>query len=412
VGDNSSINTMWRWNYDTGSSTGEQYDCSLGSLPADLEYAPPGGTGSKPTFEGPDRIPGPAVPATIWRKYPGNQGAQDPMAFGDLGPGGMQPVTGPVYRYKEGAGPGAFPAYYDGSWLITNRGAENGFWKEVRLRGDDNQMLRVNDWLPYNTFGTPTNSFVIPTRFGADGALYMARWSFGCCRNQQTPEGGTELIKVEFGAAGECVDDTQAPTVTHTIDGRPAPDQPDAYLGSATLRLTANDVGCAGVDTIEYRVDGGAWTSYSGPVTFDDERSYTVEYRATDRSGNASEPRSATFAVVSEGEPPAACDVRATGTTWTPDRCGVGVGGTVNWRFDQPDAQFPHDVWLTPPGGNPDPNGGDSVQVTDGPVAPGGAPVSHTFETAGAWQFVCRVHSSYSGGQWAGMVGTVDVSGG
>ena len=412
VGDNSTLNTTWRWNYGTATSTGEQYDCSLRSLPADLEYAPPGGTGSKPTFAGLDRIPGPAVPATIWRKYPGNAGAQDPMAFGDLGAGGMQPVTGPVYRHREGAGEGAFPAYYDGSWLITNRGAENGFWKEVRLRGDDNQMLRVNDWLPYNSFGTPTNSFVIPTRFGADGALYMSRWSFGCCRNQQSGEGSTELIKVEFGAAGDCTGDTAAPTVQHAIEGRPAPDRPGAYIGSATLRLTANDVGCAGVDTVEYRVDGGEWTAYSGPVTFDEERSYSVEYRATDRGGNASTPGTAAFTVVADGAPPDTCETRATGTAWAPTRCDVGVGGVVTWRFDQPDAQFPHDVWLVPPGGNPDPAGSDIFQVTNGPVSPGGPPVSHTFGTAGSWQFICRIHASYAAGQWSGMVGTVGVSGG
>ena len=47
----------------------------------------------------------------------------------------MSPVAGPIYRYPEGtAGQGAFPRYYDGSWLINNRGAENGFWKEVRMR--------------------------------------------------------------------------------------------------------------------------------------------------------------------------------------------------------------------------------------------------------------------------------------
>ena len=82
----------------------------------------------------------------------------------------------------------------------------------------------------------------------------------------------------------------------------------------------------------------------------------------------------------------------------------------MTWHFDQPDAQFPHDVWLVRPGGNPDPSGPDLQQVTNGPVAPGGPPVSFTFQTAGSWQFICRLHSSFAGGQWSGMTGTVNVS--
>ena len=411
VGDNSPINTSWRWNYGTNSSTGQQYDCSLGSLPSDLDWAPPGGTSSQPTFQGLGRIPGPAEPATIWRKYPGNEGVQDPMDFGDLSAGGQQPITGPIYRYDEDSGPGAFPAYYDGSWLIANRGSENGFWKEVRLRQDDNQMLRVNDWLPTGNFGAPNNSFVIPTRFGADGALYMARWDFGCCRNQLSSERRTQLVKIEFSLDQQCQGDTQAPAVSHAIEGQADPNQQNTYIGSATLELTADDAGCAGVDTIEYRVNGGAWTAYDGPVPFNEVGSYQVDYRATDRSGNVSEPQTTAFTVRAADQLPAECDSFAKGTSWDPTRCDIALGGTVTWHFDQPDAQFPHDVWLVPPGGNPDPSGTDMFQVTDAPVAPGGPPVSHTFETQGSWQFVCKIHSSYAGGAWSGMTGTVGVGG-
>jgi plastocyanin len=414
VGDNSPTNTSWRWNYASNTATGQRYNCSLADLPSDLDWAPQGQTAAPPTFQGRATIPGPAVPAAVWHKYPGNPGSENPLDFGDLSGGGQQPVTGPVYRFNpETAGPGAFPAYYDGSWLITNRGTDSGYWKEVRLRHDTNHMLRVSDWLPTNAFGTPNNSFVIPTRFGPDGALYMARWSFGCCRNQLTPESKTQLIKIEFSVGdNQCTGDLQAPTVSRQIEGTPAPDAQDTYLNSATLRLTANDVGCSGVDKIEYRVNGGEWTTYSGPVPFEDPATYTVEYRASDRAGNTSQPQSTTFTVRDEGTLPTQCDTFAKGTAWDPTRCDVAVGGQVTWHFDQPDAQFPHDVWLVPPGGNPDPSGSDIRQVTTGPVAPGGPPVSFTFQQAGTWQFICRIHSSFAAGQWSGMVGTVGVGGG
>ena len=89
-------------------------------------------------------IPKP-VPATIWKKYPnaGNTGLQSAADFGDLSLGGMQPMAGPIFRYNAAtAGSGGFPAYYDGSWLINNRGANDGWWKEVKIRNDNQQMLR------------------------------------------------------------------------------------------------------------------------------------------------------------------------------------------------------------------------------------------------------------------------------
>ena len=85
--------------------------------------------------------------------------------FGDLGDGGMQPISGPIYRYNgqpAGSG-GRFPGYWDGAWLIHNRGADNGFWKEVRLRKDNNKMLRVQNFLPTNAFGSPNQGLVIGT---------------------------------------------------------------------------------------------------------------------------------------------------------------------------------------------------------------------------------------------------------
>jgi Trehalose utilisation/Glucose / Sorbosone dehydrogenase len=197
--DNSPANSSYKWDYAADESTGELYDCSLEQIPSDLGYAPDGQSNPGPTFAGQETIPGPAVPATIWKKTNDEQPEAD---FGDLTAGGNQPITGPIYRYdEETAGPGAFPPYYDGSWLINNRGSDDGFWKEVRLREDDNQMLHVHDWLPYNAAGNTNadfNSLVIGTRFGPDGALYMGRFSVGCCRNEIGATDETQIVKIEF----------------------------------------------------------------------------------------------------------------------------------------------------------------------------------------------------------------------
>ena len=146
---------------------------------------------------------------------------------------------------------GAFPRYYDGSWLINNRGADNGFWKEVQLRKDNNQMLRVNDWLPYNSGATSTaqnSSLVIGTQFGADGALYMARFSVGCCRyehERRQPDADREDLVQRPGRVPHR--HHGADHGSHEVTGQAYPDTPSTYVNSARLRLTATDVGCAGV---------------------------------------------------------------------------------------------------------------------------------------------------------------------
>ena len=69
--------------------------------------------------------------------------------------------------------------------------------------------------------------------------------------------------------------------------------------GPATVTLTAEDA-TSGVGAIEYAVDGGAWTAYTGP--FDSKgSSRTVLVRATDGAGNVEEAR--TVDVSPPGEP-------------------------------------------------------------------------------------------------------------
>jgi hypothetical protein len=314
VGDQSPANTMWRWNYANQTTTGQQYDCSLDQIPSDINYAPEGQTPNPATFQGLDMIPKPQ-PATIWKKYTnaGNTGLPSALDFGDLTAGGMQPLAGPIFRYNGAtAGSGGFPAYYDGSWLINNRGANDGWWKEVRLRSDNNQMLRVHNWLPYNAAGSATaqqNSLVIGTQFGDDGALYMARYPVTCCRNNVNANSQVQIIKISF----DVYEETNAPTTTATFD--PAtPGNGRTYTGPVTLNFSATDPAEASqtqalVDYIEHRVTlngvPGPWIRSSNPglvnpfaastAAISELGEYKVEYRAVDRGGNAEAIKSVTF---------------------------------------------------------------------------------------------------------------------
>ena len=112
---------------------------------------------------------------------------------------------------------------------------------------------------------------------------------------------------VEGGDPGE---DTTAPDASVMLHGETNAD--GAYLGSAEVMLSATDDG-SGVDSIEYRLDDGAWTAYADPFTVDEVGDHTVSYRATDVAGNASEPKQKAFTVVqAPGEDPDAPEVSAT----------------------------------------------------------------------------------------------------
>lgn len=81
--------------------------------------------------------------------------------------------------------------------------------------------------------------------------------------------------------------DLTAPAVTASVDGR-------------VVTITATDPE-SGVELVEYRLDEGAWLTYTGPVTVGDA-AVTVWFRATDVAGNVSAEASVDVAAV-EPEP-------------------------------------------------------------------------------------------------------------
>jgi uncharacterized cupredoxin-like copper-binding protein len=94
-------------------------------------------------------------------------------------------------------------------------------------------------------------------------------------------------------------DDTTAPTVSASVAGDQ--DENGAYVGKATVTVTADDGDGSGVDSVEYQVDGGTWTTYSAPFDVTEVGDHTVAYRATDVAGNTSDEGTVTFSVVAGG---------------------------------------------------------------------------------------------------------------
>jgi hypothetical protein len=108
---------------------------------------------------------------------------------------------------------------------------------------------------------------------------------------------------VEFTVVAPPAQDTTPPVTGVTVDGTRNSD--GAYVGYAKVTVSAADEGGSGVAGVEYSLDGGPYVAYTAPVFVDRAGRHTVAYRASDRAGNTSEPRTVSFAVVAGGGVPA-----------------------------------------------------------------------------------------------------------
>ncbi|HEU4840463.1 MAG TPA: PKD domain-containing protein, partial [Ilumatobacteraceae bacterium] len=88
--------------------------------------------------------------------------------------------------------------------------------------------------------------------------------------------------------------DTTAPVSSATPPG-------GTFTGPVDVTLSATDEG-SGVERIEYRLDGGAWTTYTAPVTIS-SGTHTLEHRATDVAGNVGAVGSGTYTIQATGAP-------------------------------------------------------------------------------------------------------------
>ncbi|XNR88291.1 DUF1080 domain-containing protein [Streptomyces sp. R-74717] len=89
--------------------------------------------------------------------------------------------------------------------------------------------------------------------------------------------------------------DTTAPETSAKVDGDKNAD--GAYIGQATVTLSATD-DSSGVDTVEYAVGAdGAWQPYTAPIVVNEVGTHTIRYRATDKAGNTAAEKPVDFAV-------------------------------------------------------------------------------------------------------------------
>jgi hypothetical protein len=145
---------------------------------------------------------------------------------------------------------------------------------------------------------------------------------------------------VTFTVVSGEVDETP-PSVSAVVSG--TQNSSWQYLDSASVSVSALDTG-SGVASVEYKLDGGAWVEYTGPVAVSAAGSHTFLYRATDLAGNVSAELTGSFTVVESGPAPGpdVCpdsDVRDTVVIGDNDsqvaNVDTGNGCTINDVIDE-----------------------------------------------------------------------------
>ncbi|MFC5468532.1 DUF4962 domain-containing protein [Cohnella suwonensis] len=117
-----------------------------------------------------------------------------------------------------------------------------------------------------------------------DGEHEIAYWSTDLAGNKEAQR--TAVVKI---------DKTSPVTVASLNPGAPDGDN-GWYVSDVAFTLSATDVG-SGVALTEYRVSGGEWLPYAGPVSDFADGTYEVEYRSTDEAGNPEEIRTFEFKI-------------------------------------------------------------------------------------------------------------------
>jgi PKD repeat protein/glucose/arabinose dehydrogenase/type 1 glutamine amidotransferase len=170
---------------------------------------------------------------------------------------------------------------------------EGVWWLRLSKKGTDLTGSYSSDGTTWTDLGTVSNTAVADT-----GRIGL--FAFG------VDQKASKTARFDYFRVAE--KDTTPPTVDATLD--PAEPDGDAgwYVGPVSVVLTATDDRPGDV-LVEYRLDDGAWTAYTGPVRIG-EGVHTVDYRATDAAGNASEVQ--TVRVKRDGTAPA---VRVSGVT-------------------------------------------------------------------------------------------------
>jgi hypothetical protein len=102
-----------------------------------------------------------------------------------------------------------------------------------------------------------------------------------------TPVADSGLVSESFKI------DATAPTTTATL----TPGLHNGWYASPTLTLQGDDGAGSGIASVDYSLDNGAWTTYSGPISGFSTGNHFVQYRSTDKVGHVESTKLLAFKV-------------------------------------------------------------------------------------------------------------------
>jgi len=214
-----------------------------------------------------DRIFGALNVVDNWNKATWDQVS---ASNGTQGAGGGAPRVPWAPDFGPG-GPDNVPPVASAS-LSGTMGAANWFVSRVNVTlsaTDDSSGVAA---IHFRTDGGPWQQYVNPITVSGEGSHSIDYYATDLAGNNESARASTFHI------------DTVAPVTSAQVAGTLAGD--GSYISSVTVTLTASDA-TSGVQSEQYRVDGGPWGTYSVPFTVGGNGTHMLGYFATDVAGIA-----------------------------------------------------------------------------------------------------------------------------
>src|SRR5206468_2199448 len=179
-----------------------------------------------------------------------------------VSPGSVSDITPPVTTYSA-SGSSGVNSWYTSSVTVT-----------LSATDDSSGLAAIH----FRSDGGAWQTYASPFTSPSDGSHTIDYYSTDYSGNSEVIR--TVAVKI----------DSTAPSSSVQLAGTQAVD--GSYINSVDVTLTSTDA-TSGIQSSQYRVDGGAWRSYASVFPVSGNGTHTVEYRSWDSAGFV-EPRATT----------------------------------------------------------------------------------------------------------------------
>src|SRR5213594_1408933 len=200
-----------------------------------------------------------------------------------VSPGSTSDITPPVTTYSA-AGSSGTSSWYTSSITVT-----------LTATDDSSGVAAIH----FRTDGGAWQSYTSPFTVSSAGSHAIDYYSSDSSGNNEALRSVT--VKIDSTAPSSSV----ALAGTQAVDG--------SYISSVDVTLTSTDA-TSGIQSSEYRVDGGAWRSYASVFPVSGNGTHTLEYHATDIAGNVETTKSSVVRISGSSFGPPVTVLQVTGS--------------------------------------------------------------------------------------------------